>query len=183
MIINDCDDLVHWAHLSVGQHRFDDCQEHFDDGISAARACRNLARDELAAGVLDDLRKLPISKLKNNESRLAEEMARLKAKQRDQCATTEVQIVVPEASQQTDATSAPPIWIRGWNFATAMLRHGKNGLKMCSQEKIDRRLAICQACPKLSNNHCSLCGCACNAQNHLLNKLALETEKCPLNKW
>lgn len=85
--------------------------------------------------------------------------------------------------EETLANELPPIWIRGWNFATAMLRHGKNNLKMCSQEKIDRRLSICQACPKLTNNHCSLCGCACNEQNRLLNKLALESEKCPLSKW
>lgn len=85
--------------------------------------------------------------------------------------------------EETLQNELPALWIRGWNFATAMIRHGQNGLKMCSQEKIDRRLSICQACPKLSNNHCSLCGCACNEQNRLLNKLALESEKCPLNKW
>lgn len=73
--------------------------------------------------------------------------------------------------------------IRGLNFAKAMTRAALKGFARCTQETIDERLAICQQCPQFKDEHCSLCGCACNENNRLLNKLALETEKCPIGKW
>jgi len=77
-----------------------------------------------------------------------------------------------------------PSWIiRGVNFAGAMSAHAADGFRRCSQEQIDARLAICQACPQLVNNHCSLCGCACVAENQLVNKLALKSSECPIAKW
>ena len=77
----------------------------------------------------------------------------------------------------------PPLFIRGLNFAGAMARHAASGFKRCSKTQISERLAICQACPHLVDNHCQLCGCACIETNQLMNKLALESEKCPLGKW
>ena len=77
----------------------------------------------------------------------------------------------------------PPIWIRGMNFAGAMLRWGASGLPRRTQAEIDERLAICRDCPHLVENHCNLCGCPCVESNQLLNKLALATESCPLGKW
>ena len=85
-----------------------------------------------------------------------------------------------QGSQQSDM---PSLMVRGWNFATAMSRYVGNGFKRSSPELLETRLAQCQACPKLENDHCKLCGCACVAENILLNKLALESEKCPLGKW
>jgi hypothetical protein len=78
----------------------------------------------------------------------------------------------------------PPITIRGWNFATAMWRWAASGFKMCTQEEIDERLAICQACAYLTPaNTCQLCGCQCDEKNQLLNKLAIASEKCPIDLW
>ena len=79
--------------------------------------------------------------------------------------------------------SLPPIWIRGMNFAGAMLRWSASGLPRRTQAEIDERLAICRDCPHLVENHCNLCGCPCVESNQLLNKLALATESCPLGKW
>ena len=76
-----------------------------------------------------------------------------------------------------------PLVIRGWNFASAMTRWTLAGMPRRTQAEIDERLAICQACPSLQNNHCTKCGCACVEQNRLINKLALATEKCPEGKW
>lgn len=73
--------------------------------------------------------------------------------------------------------------IRGWNFAAAMARWTLAGWPRRTQEEIDTRLAICQACPHLENDHCNQCGCACVETNRLMNKLALASEKCPLGKW
>ena len=81
------------------------------------------------------------------------------------------------------AQSAPPLIVRGWNFATAIARWTLAGMPRRSQAEIDARLAICQACPFLQNDHCTKCGCACVEQNRLINKLALATEKCPEGKW
>jgi hypothetical protein len=77
----------------------------------------------------------------------------------------------------------PSLMIRGWNFAAAMARWTLAGMPRRTQAEIDERLAICQACPHLHNNHCTKCGCACVEQNRLVNKLALATEKCPEGKW
>jgi hypothetical protein len=77
----------------------------------------------------------------------------------------------------------PPIWIRGLNFAIAMANYAAIGFVRCTQEKIDGRLAICQDCSDFTGDHCSRCGCACVESNRLLNKLALESEHCPLGKW
>jgi hypothetical protein len=79
--------------------------------------------------------------------------------------------------------NTPPLIIRGWNFAAAMARWTLAGMPRRTQAEIDERLAICQACPFLQNNHCTKCGCACVEQNRLVNKLALATEKCPEGKW
>lgn len=84
-------------------------------------------------------------------------------------------------SQQ--ATIAPTLLIRGWNFTAAMARWTLAGMPRRTQAEIDERLAICQACPFLQNNHCTKCGCACVEQNRLVNKLALATEKCPEGRW
>lgn len=77
----------------------------------------------------------------------------------------------------------PPLLIRGLNFALAMARWARGGFQVRSQDEIDERLAICQSCPHLVDNHCKLCGCACVEKNRLINKLALKTEKCPIGKW
>ncbi len=81
------------------------------------------------------------------------------------------------------AAEGPSLVIRGWNFAAAMARWTLAGMPRRNQAEIDERLAICQACPHLHNNHCTKCGCACVEQNRLVNKLALATEKCPEGKW
>ena len=77
----------------------------------------------------------------------------------------------------------PPLWIRGLNFATAMARWAAAGMPRRTQAEIDERLAICQSCPELVDNHCGKCGCACVETNQVMNKLALSTEACPLGKW
>lgn len=88
-----------------------------------------------------------------------------------------------ELPQSRLEQQSPSLIIRGWNFASAMARWTLAGMPRRTQAEIDERLAICQACPFLKNNHCTKCGCACVEQNRLINKLALATEKCPEGKW
>lgn len=89
---------------------------------------------------------------------------------------------VAAANPESDA-NLPPLIIRGFNFAKAMTKFAANGFKMCRQETIDARLAICQACPNLVDNHCKVCGCTCVATNQVMNKLAIASERCPEGKW
>lgn len=54
---------------------------------------------------------------------------------------------------------------------------------LCSEEEIDKRHSICQECEFFSNHSCSKCGCLLSRDKVYLNKLAIKTESCPLNKW
>lgn len=79
--------------------------------------------------------------------------------------------------------SVSSFFVLGWNFARAMARHAASGFTRCTEQQIESRLAICKSCENLVNDHCRLCGCACKAENQLINKLALVSEKCPIGKW
>ena len=94
-----------------------------------------------------------------------------------------LQECVSEPDPSPESANLPPLLIRGWNFAKAMARWTLGGMPRRSQAEIEARLAICQACEFLKNNHCTQCGCACVATNRLINKLALATESCPLGRW
>ncbi len=84
---------------------------------------------------------------------------------------------------QDDASESLSLQVKAVHFATAMARWAGNGFAMRSQDEINERLAICQACPNLVDKHCKLCGCACVETNQVMNKLALKSEKCPIGKW
>jgi hypothetical protein len=90
---------------------------------------------------------------------------------------------LPTAGLHAPPPPGPSLLIRGWNFAAAMARWTLAGMPRRTQAEIDERLAICQACPYLQNDHCEKCGCACVEQNRLMNKLTLATERCPDGKW
>jgi hypothetical protein len=66
------------------------------------------------------------------------------------------------------------------DFAGAMWRWGKAGLKIVTQEEHDARLAHCeQPCEHWlpSTGQCDLCRCFTEQ------KTWMATEKCPVNKW
>lgn len=72
------------------------------------------------------------------------------------------------------------------NYVKSTTKHIKEGAKLVPQEEIDRRFAICKACPLFKQGKteedggCKLCGCALNSKrSHVSNKLARESEKCP----
>lgn len=55
--------------------------------------------------------------------------------------------------------------------------------KQCSQEQIEKRLAICQACPFYENNTCLKCGCSLSRDRVYMNKLNWADQSCPIGKW
>lgn len=95
----------------------------------------------------------------------------------------ESHLVEGRKGSEANAASMPSLLIRGWNFARAMSRWTLAGMPRRTPEEIADRLAICQACEFLQNDHCSKCGCACVEKNQLINKLALSTETCPEGRW
>ena len=146
--------------------------------IDAIDCCRRAGKFELAEEVVLYLKRQDPVLTAIVADRLVEQESLLGSKDSSAC---EGSILHDDVS--LDMSPPIPLWVRGWNFATAMARHATNGFKRSSPELLETRLAQCQACPELENDHCKLCGCACVAENRFLNKIALESEKCPLGKW
>jgi hypothetical protein len=55
--------------------------------------------------------------------------------------------------------------------------------KMCSEDEIAERLAICNSCEYFKENSCLLCGCTVIREANYKNKLAYKNQKCPADKW
>lgn len=67
-------------------------------------------------------------------------------------------------------------------FAATMADTAARG-SLADQSVIAERLAICQACEYFTGKGCSKCGCACNSERKLMNKIAHHAAECPLKKW
>ncbi|MES2789511.1 MAG: hypothetical protein V4719_07810 [Planctomycetota bacterium] len=95
-------------------------------------------------------------------------------------ATASNDIGDPQSSDQDDPSRFSG---QAWRFIAALTRHAADGLRKCSQEQVNERLAICQNCPEFAGDRCGECGCHCNERRVFLNKLAWHSEVCPLGKW
>jgi hypothetical protein len=164
--------------------------EHAIPGSFNIAECKRRSGDfEGAMSVIEAIEKSEFSA--DEQTKLAIERHRKKlifrdARPIDDCQVSNVNqfsVIMPTATTAAPQPELPSVFIRGWNFASAMARYAASGFKRSSVDLLETRLAQCQACPELENDHCKLCGCACVAENILLNKLALESEKCPLGKW
>ena len=73
----------------------------------------------------------------------------------------------------------PPLWRQALTFARAMVRHIQAGLPRASRSLQERRLAICEQCPRFQadGSRCGVCGCAMRL------KAAWEQETCPEGRW
>lgn len=71
------------------------------------------------------------------------------------------------------------------NFSKSLIWHVYAGFPKSSQQLIDERFAICNACELFdkTNSQCLECGCNINNKKMFLNKLAWADQKCPLNRW
>lgn len=70
------------------------------------------------------------------------------------------------------------------NFLPAVTNYVISG-RRCTQEEINSRFEICKTCPLFRNGVCShrSCGCHIRDDNVFMNKLAWNTEQCPVGKW
>ena len=91
-----------------------------------------------------------------------------------------------ERPQPRPATPAPDgiswFW-KGVNFGSAIMKWLAAGRPVRKRKEIKRIFAICHDCNQFDGNRCLQCSCACNEREILMNKIALETEHCPLEKW
>lgn len=74
---------------------------------------------------------------------------------------------------------------RLYRFVKSLVFHIGRGSPKSSQSLINKRYAICKDCDyySIKDSQCLQCGCNINTKQILLNKLAWEDQKCPLNKW
>lgn len=85
--------------------------------------------------------------------------------QNDKCENCQFPSVAQQATNLT---------VSLFNVLTQAFKTGKT---LASQEDVEKRVNICQACPYLKNNRCSECGC------FIALKAGLQNEKCPKGKW
>lgn len=55
--------------------------------------------------------------------------------------------------------------------------------ELCSESEIDNRHKICESCEFFKDNSCTQCGCLLSKDRIYLNKLAMKSQSCPINKW
>lgn len=93
----------------------------------------------------------------------------------------------PRPHQQYFAPTLPAkvaAWIRamaGWAWESLKARR----LLVRPEAEYHRVRRICEGCEKWepAKQQCSVCGCGGRSKVVLLNKLKIETEKCPQGKW
>lgn len=81
------------------------------------------------------------------------------------------------------AQNLPSIMSRLAHFAGSLTAHVQDGLRKCTHEEIQQRLEVCESCSSFQNHHCVECGCGCSRDLTFFNKLAWQSERCPLNRW
>jgi hypothetical protein len=168
--LNECSGLLAIALHVRGTNPCHNTQQSLNEAIDVADCCRQMSRCDLANELLDLVDTFPLGAQEPVATRVRE--------QRDLIAKGDT-----SGRAQAVASDLPPLLIRGWNFAWAMTRWVGSGFTMRSHSEIAARLAICQSCEHLVNDHCNLCGCACTETEQVMNKLAIASEKCPIGKW
>lgn len=135
-------------------------------------------------------------KLRHLESRcrqrgyaLADVAACIVARDGDQITVDETHEAYPRAPKPglarnpTKPAPLPPLTKRIANFARSAAKHVATGARRCTQEEIDARYAVCQACEYFSNGACGQCGCPLVREKQYISKLSWASERCPVGKW
>ena len=79
--------------------------------------------------------------------------------------------------------AGPSLFRKAANFATSAARHVAAGMPRCTQEQVDARFAICQACELFDGRACTRCGCPIVREQAFVSKLSWANEQCPVGKW
>jgi len=63
------------------------------------------------------------------------------------------------------------------SVANVLAAAATSGKIAVDRSVVERRVAVCQVCPHLNGNRCTVCGCFISL------KAGLNGASCPLNKW
>ena len=85
--------------------------------------------------------------------------------------------------RQRYTPSSPSFVGKVMNFAGALRDHIQAGMPMATEEQIQARYAICQACEYLKNDACTKCGCPISGKKQFISKLSWADSQCPVGKW
>lgn len=101
-----------------------------------------------------------------------------------ECAKCGVRLVIQDDSDIPPLLpcSSPIVNYSAANIKDFMSNYTNNE-ELCSEEEIDRRHSICSSCEFFSNNSCAKCGCSLSRDKIYMNKLAVKSQSCPLDKW
>ncbi len=77
------------------------------------------------------------------------------------------------------AKPQPTLLQKAANFAAAAAQHVAAGAPVASEAEVERRHAICTACPHYDGKACKLCGCPVARERKWLSKLSWADQKCP----
>jgi hypothetical protein len=77
------------------------------------------------------------------------------------------------------AKPGPTLLRKAANFAAAAAQHVAAGAPMASEAEVERRHAICTACPHYDGKACGLCGCPVARERKWLSKLSWADQRCP----
>ena len=78
----------------------------------------------------------------------------------------------------------PSVMKQAKNYARAVAQHVASGMAKRSDGEVLRIFEICKACENYEDGLCTVCGCRVNeGQNAFGNKLRMESQHCPLEKW
>lgn len=85
--------------------------------------------------------------------------------------------------KRPDQPPLPPLADRIANFARSAVRHVASGMRQCSEDEVNARYAICQACEWFRDGACAKCGCPVVRERQYISKLSWASESCPIGKW
>lgn len=80
----------------------------------------------------------------------------------------------------------PGILQQAVHFATAAAVHAATGAKKRTDDEVAEILEICRGCERYNadNSTCTVCGCRLSdSQNAYANKIRMQTQHCPRQKW
>lgn len=90
---------------------------------------------------------------------------------------------MPFSKTDQEQEPAVPFSTKVKNFISATSEHINNGGKLCSEEQIEQRYAICQGCEHFVNSSCGKCGCPIVRNKRFISKLSWASSECPVGKW
>ena len=179
----DYDDLVPLYERNQGIIQHDGSIDALRRSLHVADSARMQGKLELSGRILDHVGTFKDAYAPQINTTLSEIRRRCQQGNTSQRVLQVVGLPIDKPEFEEVVSTTPTLLVKTWNFTRAVAWNAWNGFPRSSKKEIERRFDICRACEHLSGEHCQLCGCKCELKNHLMNKLAMKTATCPIQKW